>query len=260
MDYKNKDIFGFKLQGHGIIEVSGKDHISFLQALLTQDMKNLETSEFVWGCLLNPKSQLIAPLGLRKSASSICLFVDQSELSKVRGVLEKYIIIQDVVLASKQAPVYCLINLKQKSASLSATPFEDVTSPDLFEPARLAVGYPLLSSDYDQVIPLEVGFFHQAISMSKGCYVGQETIARLYSRGMNVSKKLVHFQSEAQVSRDASIMQAGEAVGKVTSAAIWEGQCYGLGWVKRKGFDQDLQVDGQPIHILEYPMEHRQAD
>lgn len=87
-----------------------------------------------------------------------------------------------------------------------------------FESARIQWGWPLdrvdISSDN---FPQEVGRNERAISFTKGCYIGQETVARLDSLGhVNKRLMLVHFPS-GELAASASLSVRGKPVGTTTS-------------------------------------------
>jgi folate-binding protein YgfZ len=90
------------------------------------------------------------------------------------------------------------------------------------EAARIEAGYPVFGVDMtDDTIPLEAGIEDRAISMSKGCYVGQEVIIRVLHRGHGrVARKLVTVRIDGAVPpRAARLFAAERDIGFVTSAA-----------------------------------------
>ncbi|MBI2829167.1 MAG: aminomethyl transferase family protein [Acidobacteria bacterium] len=94
------------------------------------------------------------------------------------------------------------------------------------EAARVEAGYPLFGLDMtEETIPLEAGIEDRAISLSKGCYVGQEVIIRVLHRGHGrVAKRLVALrmqegQPQNVPARGARIFSEAREVGGVTSAA-----------------------------------------
>ena len=94
--------------------------------------------------------------------------------------------------------------------------------PTVIEAARVEAGYPLFGVDMTaETIPLEAGIEGRAISLSKGCYVGQEVIIRVLHRGHGrVAKKLVALRVEGSVPvAGARIFAEDRDVGVVTSAA-----------------------------------------
>jgi folate-binding protein YgfZ len=95
-------------------------------------------------------------------------------------------------------------------------------SRDAIEAARIEAGYPIFGVDMtDDTIPLEAGIEDRAISMSKGCYVGQEVIIRVLHRGHGrVARKLVNLRIDSAVPpRGSRLFAADRDVGFVTSAA-----------------------------------------
>ena len=101
-----------------------------------------------------------------------------------------------------------------------------VAEPAAIEVARIEAGYPLFGVDMtEETIPLEAGIEDRAISLSKGCYVGQEVIIRVLHRGHGrIAKKLVtlHMQGEQSQevpARGARLFSEARDVGWVTSAA-----------------------------------------
>ena len=95
-------------------------------------------------------------------------------------------------------------------------------SAEAIEAARIEAGYPVFGVDMtDDTIPLEAGIEDRAISMSKGCYVGQEVIIRVLHRGHGrVARKLVTLRIDGAVpTRAARLFAADRDIGFVTSAA-----------------------------------------
>jgi aminomethyltransferase len=97
---------------------------------------------------------------------------------------------------------------------------------------RIRAGIPApgreLSTDY---IPLEAGLWDE-VSFSKGCYTGQEIIARMESRG-RLAKTLVQVRLNAPAETPADLLHEGKAVGTLTSSATTpDGDIVGLGFVK----------------------------
>ena len=112
-----------------------------------------------------------------------------------------------------------------------------------FDLLRIEAGRPAFPTDMDQeTIPLEAGIEDRAISMTKGCYVGQEVIVRILHRGKGrVGRRLVglSFDTEGEPPAAAAVLTSpadGDPVGRVTSSA-WSpslGRAIALGYVKRE--------------------------
>jgi folate-binding protein YgfZ len=121
------------------------------------------------------------------------------------------------------------------------------------ETLRIEAGIPKFHQDMDETtIPLEAGIESRAISMTKGCYVGQEVIVRILHRGHGrVAKKLVGLlvSGDASIARGLSIDVAGASVGAVTSVA-WSPRLQSriaLGYVHR-----DFLAPGPAVVVAGY--------
>ena len=95
-------------------------------------------------------------------------------------------------------------------------------TPATLEAARIEARYPVFGVDMtSHTIPLEAGIEDRAISLTKGCYVGQEVIIRVLHRGHGrVARKLVRLQVEGDApSSQAKVFTGDREIGFITSAA-----------------------------------------
>src|SRR5262249_31919950 len=94
-------------------------------------------------------------------------------------------------------------------------------SDDDFEVARITAGIPRLGVDLDErTIPQEAFLERDAVSFTKGCYLGQELVARIDTRG-HVNRYLRRLEVEGDATPDAgaAVVADGREVGAITSAA-----------------------------------------
>jgi folate-binding protein YgfZ len=116
------------------------------------------------------------------------------------------------------------------------------TSCDLaaMEPIRLEAGLPIFGIDFDDSnLPQEIGRNERAISFTKGCYVGQETVARIDALG-HVNRLLVGltFPASSGLAAGTELQSGGKAVGRVTSMGFSPKLDAGIGMaLVRRGFD-----------------------
>jgi len=128
-------------------------------------------------------------------------------------------------------------------------------SPALAEALRIDAGRPAFGIDMtDETIPLEAGLLDRAISLTKGCYVGQEVIVRILHRGGGrVAKRLVRLllDSDAAAPPPAGAEIAGDRGerGHVTSAAVSPatGRVVALGYVNRDAAEVGRRVRVQGV-------------
>ena len=135
---------------------------------------------------------------------------------------------QSVVVARRDqlgVPGFCLYVGSEAGEALKTMLAEAgaaTVDQAVLEAARIAAGYPVFGVDMTHdTIPLEAGVESQAISFTKGCYVGQEVIIRVLHRGQGrVAKKLVALRIENGVpAREARVYRGDRDIGWVTSAA-----------------------------------------
>ncbi|MEZ4845498.1 MAG: glycine cleavage T C-terminal barrel domain-containing protein [Bdellovibrionota bacterium] len=263
-----------------VLEITGKDRVRFLHNLLSQHVDEQKEGKRRWSTLLNSKGKLIGFFQVWKLENRFLLVVHQAHKLEVFKTLETYWITEDlnfkwledqVVVSifgstAESLPqiegvslavddyfipsVQAIVNESQKQAIQNKYA---AISPELYEAIRIQSEFPLPEIDYTDPIPLEVPFMHRAVSFVKGCYVGQETIARLHARGLNVSKKLLPFECaiDSHISPQASVMEQQTEVGKVTSLAFspTQKEKIGLAWVHRNAFKKNLTVNGQAIEV-----------
>jgi folate-binding protein YgfZ len=133
---------------------------------------------------------------------------------------------------------------------------------DAAEICRVEGGRPLFHADMDEdTIPLEAGIEDRAISLTKGCYVGQEIIIRVLHRGHGrVARKLVGLTFDpgtAPRSRGDRIMSGGRDVGSITSSVQSPdlGRPIAMGYVHRDFVQPGTALDiaGVPASIAALP-------
>jgi folate-binding protein YgfZ len=124
------------------------------------------------------------------------------------------------------------------SAALRESQVPELAGSDV-DALRIEGGVPMFHQDMDEdTIPLEAGIESRAISMTKGCYVGQEVIVRVLHRGHGrVARRLVglRLDGNAVPSRGAPIRAGERDAGAVTSAVFSPAlqQPIALGYVHR---------------------------
>lgn len=119
-----------------------------------------------------------------------------------------------------------------------------------FDYLRIESGLPRYGQEItEEYIPLEAGLWND-VSFSKGCYTGQEIIARMESRG-RLAKQLVQLQPEQAVGRGAEIEAQGKAVGTITSSGDGPAGPLALGYVKTRALQETPET---PLKAGEVPL------
>jgi folate-binding protein YgfZ len=298
----------FAMDDRGLLEVRGSDRIRWLDGMLTADVKALEKrGEGAGGpaLLLTHRGGIVADLRVGRLGETLLLECAKGELSRIRAVLEKMIIADDVVLSDRSEGHAVLGVEGARSGEVLARALGEgaLPGPDgwaerslagipvlvaafgwsgeqayqlrveraragalreaieaaaialgvvfvagdraLLEVLRVEAGIPALGAELDEgVLPPEARL-ERAIAVNKGCYVGQEIVARLRSRGQ-VNHLLVGLRLEAgplpEVGTALSV--AGRTTGEITSVASSPSQGpIALAYVRREHAEVGTRVE-----------------
>lgn len=126
-----------------------------------------------------------------------------------------------------------------------------VADEDAFDFLRIEAGQPRFAHELAQeFIPLEADLWDD-VSFSKGCYIGQEVIARMESRG-KLAKRLTRLASETAIPTDEKLMANGKSAGTVTSIAEGPAGFVALGFVKTAVLEQQtaLLIGDVPVQVV----------
>jgi folate-binding protein YgfZ len=242
-----------EMAGWSSISVTGADRQAFLHNFCTNDVKRLVPGTSCETFFTNVKGKIVGHGVLNCRDDEVVFVGAPGQGLRLVEHLDRYVIREDVQLGNTtEARSYLLVAGGEPSGDSSRSmawgivgradsklfEFEAgeasesvrglaadgfvVVGLQAFEAARIEAGMPLYGVDFDeQNLPQEVGRDQQAISFTKGCYLGQETVARIDALG-HVNKRLVgvrFFGSEVPVGR-AEIMLQGRNAGVVTSAVF----------------------------------------
>jgi folate-binding protein YgfZ len=127
---------------------------------------------------------------------------------------------------------------------------------DTVETMRIEQGTPAPIDTPEKTLPQELGRDARAISFTKGCYLGQETVARLDALG-HVNRRLVAVAVEGGLTPAADVLADGTSVGALTSGCHSPrlGCSLGLGILSTKAATAAaVTVAGQPARLVEVPV------
>ncbi|HXI83066.1 MAG TPA: glycine cleavage T C-terminal barrel domain-containing protein [Verrucomicrobiae bacterium] len=232
------------------LRITGADRVEFLQGQCTNDIKRLQPGQSCYAAFLNAKGKM------RGEGQVICL-ADSFLLEVNPGLapsLEKFIITEEVTIEDVGDSMSEWLVIGDEIGTvppqavtfqhplgwgvISATPMMETISAEALEVLRIEGAVPKWGVDMDEsMIPNEAGLEARAISYDKGCYIGQETIARIKTYG-HVNRRLVQIviTGESIPTRGDKIVMEGREVGQLTSAIRSSrlGKPLALGYVRRE--------------------------
>jgi folate-binding protein YgfZ len=235
------------------VRVKGPDAEEFLQRVLSNDV----TAPSCEALLLTPKARVIAPVRVWRRAPDDFLLLTEPELGEtVRGHLLRLRFAAKCEIEAEEHVSTIVFGgvdgIPNEDYGVPAVevldePLEPTFSADDLELLRIRAGTPRFGRDLDdRVLPAEAGLDERAISFTKGCYPGQEPVARLHYRGhANRRLRVLELETDELPEYDAEIEFGEKKVGRVTSAALDGDRVLALGYVRTEvADDAELRVNG----------------
>ena len=230
----------------------GADAEAYLQRMVSNDVA-LDPGASCEALLLTAKARVIAPLVVLRRAHEDFLIATEPELrDRVLAELQRFRFAAKCELEPEEHESFLLLaaeppagSLAYANAELGVTAWEvlDASPPgglpeatdEELERLRILARSPRFGAELnDRVLPAEAGVEERMISFTKGCYPGQEPVARLHYRG-HANRGLRVLTFEAAVEPDTELEHDGKAVGRVTSVAPdGEGGFVALAYVRRE--------------------------
>jgi folate-binding protein YgfZ len=240
----------------GYVAVSGPEAADFLERMLSNEVVSLEPGEARPALLLTPKSRIVAPVRVVREEPETFLLITESALAET---------VASTLLRARFA-AKCEVELKPYRGYLQLGGGERIPNDDYgveafeswaegereaaepdqrLERLRIEAGTPVWGRELDEtVLPAEAGLDETHVSFTKGCYPGQEPIARLHYRGRPNRRLRV---LEVEHSSPGDEISLGEkVVGRVTSAVPG----LALGYVRREvEGDAALEIGGRAARL-----------
>jgi len=227
------------------VRVVGAEARSFLDGLLSQDLAEVETGGAVRSFLLSPQGKLRALLWVAGSDEAVDLYTDAGYGAQVADDLAHYKIRVKATIEDAEGafgflddipPDAAIAPLGERRRGFGVSdPGWDELAPAEWEAARVEAGEPVMGRDVDEsTIPQETGLVSEAVSFTKGCFLGQELVARLDSRQGRVNRHLRRVELSGPVTVPATVSAGGEPSGQLTSIGVTPDRIFGLGLLHRR--------------------------
>jgi folate-binding protein YgfZ len=217
--------------------------------MVSNDVDALAMGDACEALLLTAKARVIAPLVvLRRSVDDFLLLTEPGLGERVRTTLvrSRFAAKCDIELEPHSSTV--VIGREAPPGGIATDDFGvaayeilDEETPDWneigdeeLELLRIRAGTPRFGREIDdRVLPAEAGLDARAIDFEKGCYPGQEPIARQHYRGrVNRTLRVLEIDGTDLPEFDAALELDGKTVGRVTSAALDGDAVTALGYVR----------------------------
>ena len=199
------------------LRVAGPDAADYLQRMVSNDVEALDDGNACDALLLTAKARVIAPLRIIRRDRDDFLLLTEPELGEtVRAELVRMRFAAKVEVEPEAHVSWLVLGGEEV---LDEQPAGEQVGEEELERWRIESGIPRWGREIDdRILPAEAGLDETHISFSKGCYPGQEPIARQRYRG-KVNRRLRVLDIDGDAAPGDELLLDGKKVGRVTSAA-----------------------------------------
>ena len=237
----------FRLPGHDLLSIAGRDATAFAQAQFMNEVAALPVGHWQWNGWLTPKGRVIAMFALlKRDAETLWLLLPDTDATDLAAKLQRYVFRSKLVLAARDdlhangrfaAPAQAsgatfavdgdALELDfggdggPRSVRISPSAANaDAASAAHWRRFDLQHGLPRLRDDQIEAwTPQQLSLERlRAFSVKKGCYPGQEIVARTHFLGQ-VKRGLAMFEADAPIPAGAEVRDGERTLGGIVSTA-----------------------------------------
>ena len=264
------------------LSFSGSDAKEFLQGQMTQDINSISDQSYKMTSILNPKGRIIVT-GLIKEFKGNIFFIISKDLSKdCVQWLSRYILRSDVKISIEKNYIFGLNNENQKQlfkydgnqqqlnispismdhsrcilladdeVSLKDKSIESINESEWIL-SDITRGLPILSKESsEKYIPQMINLdLLEGISFSKGCYTGQEVVARVQHRG-KIKQRMFHITTESnksEIEHQSEIMHENSKVGSLVNSIMNKNILHSLAVINIDDSEKKLILKGKTLNV-----------
>jgi folate-binding protein YgfZ len=249
-----------------VVEVTGADSLAYLDGQLSQAIGSLAVGEGAWSFLLEPDGHLGHLLAVGRVDEERTLLVPAPDRAlDVVARLERFRLRSAVTVHSLEVVLRTSSSPRAMEGSMpTGVPGAvrgiaiglgdgEQVSPERAALERLLRGQPSEVEGVVGLVPLGLGSeaVERAASFDKGCYTGQELVARTTSRQAPPPASVRRFVVDGEVQPDDACTIDGEVVGRVLSAAGVDGSTVGFALVARRALGESAErLEANEKHLL----------
>ena len=256
-----------------VVRIEGPDAEAYLQGQLSQDVARLEVGESAWTFVLQPQGKVDAWFRLsRVGDDAFEADVDPGAGEAVLARLQRFLLRTKAELSLTTVPMVAVRGAAEVDVPEGARALDpawpgidgvdllgtdvvpegvDTWSAEELERTRIESGVPAMGSELtESTIPAEAGVVERSVSFTKGCFTGQELVARIDSRGGKVPRHLRGLVTDGALPVGADVVVDGKVVGQVTSSVPDRALAYVGRAVEPPA---EATVDGHPVEIVALP-------
>ena len=271
------------LDHFSIISISGADSTEFIQGQMTQDISAIGDDEARMTAILNPQGRVMSTALIMHWDDSIILVLNKDTVDDLIVWLSRFILRSKVTVSRLEAHIYGLnqnlANIESDSLDLEKEIFclrsietdaertllitkslHDFSKSSIttmssrnWRLADIQAGIPIIyKENIAKFIPQMVNLdLINGISFNKGCYTGQEIVARVQHRG-KIKRRMFHIstqQSNTEIRPGTPVLLGDSEVGTIIQSVQYKNQIHSLAVIKNDASKKKLLVNGSAIKI-----------
>jgi folate-binding protein YgfZ len=257
-----REAAGAAVAERDVVRAAGPDVASYLQGQTSQDLAALSPGASAWALVLQPQGKLDAFVRAQRTGEHEFLLVTDAGVgASLVARLNRFKLRTKVQVELLAWACTAVLGPKAPEAISRSGPsragdepacvavsFEwgglwgyellgpqpvlpsgvPLVSREVYEAVRVEAGFPRHGAELDErTLPAEAGLVGPSVSFTKGCYTGQELVARIDSRGSNVARRLRGLLLSGRAAPGDDLLAGAKMAGKLTSVAFSPR----LGWV-----------------------------
>jgi tRNA-modifying protein YgfZ len=242
------------LRPRSFVRVAGPGAEEYLNRMVSNDVAALAPGESCAALLLTPKARVIAPLVvLRRSHDDFLLLTEPELGDRVRAELIRSRFAAKAEIEAEEHTSHVVFagegistaDYGEPAAEVLDAELDPTVSSEELELLRIRAGTAAWGKEVDdRVLPAEAGLVERAVDFAKGCYPGQEPIARLHYRG-HANRGLRVLALPELPEPETELSYQGKSVGRITSAAATGDGAVALAYVRREVPEDAILETGQ---------------
>ena len=261
-----------KLEHLSVLKISGDDAKEFLQGQMTQSADELNDDQIHLTSFCNAQGRVIATTLIQFWNEAYYLILGSDLLDDLTTCLSRYILRSKVILTKNEINIFGVFKKDTSKIvdsdsdslkSLSNDPErfillsneyqgEDTIDMNNWILEDIKNGIPLINKINSlEYIPQMLNLDHlEGISFTKGCYTGQEVVARVQHRG-KIKQRMyqLEIQTDDFVSPQVEVKNIDKKVGSVVISSLKDSFCYGLAVINISDVDKNLSINGCKVNL-----------
>ena len=231
------------------ISISGEDRASWLHALVSQDIMNLAEGASTEALLLNPQGHIEHQLKVINAGDELLVITDRERSAGLVDWLSKMRFRAKVEVAKTKLRIFGVFaeaegmvwvdgfSFEPKSSvsyavSRAEFPYREIVADEppaleeagllAYQALRIAAGRPEIPDVDERSLPHEFDWLASAVHLTKGCYRGQESVAKVHNLGHPPRRlAILHLEhGDALCAKDDEVYYQDKKVGKVIAGAL----------------------------------------